>query len=167
MQFAIRAANARDLDALLPIIDEVDALHREQLPHVFQKPDGPPRDRAYMLDVFADESYGLFVAHAEGPALSYAEGEILGFVQAAIRDAPPIPILVPRRIAVVENLAVREGFRRTGVGRALMRQVECWAEDRGASEIELGVYEFNKAAISFYSKLGYSTSRRRLGKRLG
>jgi len=167
MQFAIRAATARDLDALLPIIDEVDALHREHLPHIFRKPEGPPRDQAYLLGVLADESYALFVAHAEGPALSNVEGEILGFVQVAIHDALPYPILVPRRVANVENLAIREGFRRAGVGRALMRQAERWAEDRGASEIELSVYQFNQSAMSFYRELGYSTSLRRMGKRLG
>ncbi len=175
MQFAIRAATARDLDALLPIIDEVDALHREQFPHIFQKPDGPPRDRGYMLGVLADESYGLFVAHAEGPALSqeegpalsHVEGEVLGFVQVAIHDALPLPILVPRRVANVENLAIREGFRREGIGRALMRRAERWAQERGASEIELTVYEFNKGALSFYHELGYRSSSRRMGKRLG
>jgi len=174
MQFAIRAATARDLDALLPIIDEVDALHREHLPHIFQKPEGAPRDREYMLGVLADEACALFVAHAaeparsdfEGPALSHVEGEILGFVQLVIRDAPPIPILVPRRVAIVETLAVRDRYRRTGIGRALMRRAECWAEDRGASEIELSVYQFNQAAMSFYRELGYSTSRSRMGKRL-
>ena len=46
MPFAIRAATARDCDALPPIFDEVDALHREHLPNVFQKAQGPARDRA-------------------------------------------------------------------------------------------------------------------------
>jgi ribosomal protein S18 acetylase RimI-like enzyme len=110
MQFAIRAATAHDLEELYEIIEEVDALHREHVPHVFQDPHGPPRDPEYMLELLADESYGVFVAEAEG--------EILGFVQVAIHDAPPIPILVPRRFAAVENLAVREGFRRAGIGRA-------------------------------------------------
>jgi ribosomal protein S18 acetylase RimI-like enzyme len=166
MQFAIRAATARDYDALLPIIDEVDALHREQFPHIFQKPDGPPRDRAYILGVLADEAYGLFVAQAEGPDRHRAEGEILGFVQVAIHDAPPLPILVPRRVANVENLAIREGFRRVGIGRSLIRRAERWAQERGASEIELTVYEFNQDALSFYHELGYNTSSRRMGKRL-
>ena len=49
MRFAIRAATKRDYDALNQIIDQVDALHREHLPHIFQKPDGPPRDREYVL----------------------------------------------------------------------------------------------------------------------
>ena len=158
MQIAIRPATAHDLDELNEIIEEVDALHREQLPHILQKPHGPPREREYMLELLADESYGVFVAHAGG--------EILGFVQIAIRDTPPIPILVPRRIAAVENLAVRSAFRRMGIGRALMRQAERWAEELGATEIELNVYEFNQAAFSFYRSLGYTTSSRRMGKRL-
>jgi len=175
MRIAIRAATKRDLDALNQIIGHVDALHREHLPHIFQQPDGPPRDREYMLGVIADESHSLFVAeaeepvqsHAKGPVLSHAEGAILGFVQLAIRDAPPIPILVPRRVAVVENLAVREDVRRAGIGRALMRRAQRWAEELGAAEIELNVYEFNQAAIDFYHSLGYATSSRRMGKRLG
>ena len=166
MRIAIRAATKRDCDALNQIISHVDALHREQLPHIFQDPDGPPRDREYVLGVLADESHGLFVAEAAGPVLHHAKGAVLGFVQLALRDAPPIPILVPRRVAVVENLAVREDVRRAGIGRALMRQAQRWAEELGATEIELNVYEFNQAAIDFYHSLGYASSSRRMGKRL-
>ncbi|MFN2240701.1 MAG: GNAT family N-acetyltransferase [Anaerolineae bacterium] len=159
MQFAIREATARDLDALLPIIDEVDALHREHLPHVFQDPHGPPRDREYLLELLADESYGVFVAEAAG--------EVVGFVQVNIGETPPFAILVPRRVAAVENLAVREEFRRMGIGQALMSRAHQWAEELGASEIELTVYEFNHAAASFYHSLGYVPSSRRMSKRLG
>jgi ribosomal protein S18 acetylase RimI-like enzyme len=174
MQIAIRAATARDYDALNEIIGHVDGLHREHLPHIFQEPDGPPRDREYMMAVLADELHGIFIAeaeepvqkHAEGPVLSAVEGAILGFVQLTIRDAPPIPILVPRRVAVVENLAVREDFRRAGIGRALMRHAQRWAEELRATEIELNVYEFNQAAINFYRNLGYATSSCRMSKRL-
>lgn len=84
----------------------------------------------------------------------------------AIRDALPIPILVPRRVAVVENLAIREDVRRAGIGRALMRRAQRRAEESGATEIELNVYEFNQAAIDFYHSLGYASSSRRMGKRL-
>jgi len=166
MRITIRAATKRDYDALNQIIDQVDALHREHSPHIFQKPDGPPRDREYILGVLADESHGLFVAEAEGPVLSDAEGAVLGFVQLTIRDAPPIPILVPRRVAAVENLAVREDLRRAGIGRALMRRAQRWAEELGAAEIELTVYEFNQAAIDFYHSLGYAAASRRMSKRL-
>jgi ribosomal protein S18 acetylase RimI-like enzyme len=167
MQIAIRAATARDYDALNEIIGHVDGLHREHLPHIFQEPDGPPRDREYMMAVLADELHGIFIAEAEEPVQSAVEGAILGFVQLIIRDAPPIPILVPRRVAVVENLAVREDFRRAGIGSALMDRALRWAEGLGATEIELNVYEFNQTAIDFYRNLGYATSSRRMSKRLG
>ena len=174
MRFSIRAATERDIDALNQIIGHVDALHREHLPHIFQEPDGPARDREYMLGVLADESCGFFVAEAQGPIHSDTpsqqpgppEGTILGFVQLAIRDAPPIPILVPRRIALVEILAVREDVRRAGIGRALMDHAQRWAEERGVTEIDLNVHEFNQAAIGFYHSLGYATSSRRMSKRL-
>ena len=166
MRFSIRAATEDDIDALNQIIGDVDALHREHLPHIFQEPDGPARDREYMLGVLADESCGFFVAEAEEPIASRTEGAILGFVQLTIRDTPPIPILVPRRIAFVETLAVREEVRRMGIGRALMDHAQCWAGEQGATEIDLTVHEFNQVAMSFYRRLGYATSSRRMSKRL-
>ena len=166
MRFVIRAATEGDIDPLNQITGDVDALHREHLPHIFREPDGPARDRQYMLGVLADESCGFFVAEADEPPRSHAGGTILGFVQVTIRDTPPIPILIPRRMAFVETLAVREDVRRAGIGRALMDHAQRWAEELGATEIDLNVHEFNQVAISFYRSLGYTTSSRRMSKRL-
>ncbi len=44
-EISIRQATAEDYDALCTIIDEVDTLHRDRMPHIFQKPPGPVRDR--------------------------------------------------------------------------------------------------------------------------
>jgi ribosomal protein S18 acetylase RimI-like enzyme len=166
MRFAIRAATEDDIDALNQIIGDVDALHREHLPHIFQESDEPGRDREYMLGVLADELCSFLVAEAEEPILGRTEGAILGFVQLTVRGTPPIPILVPRRIAFVETLAVREEIRRMGIGRALMDHAQRWAGEQGATEIDLNVHEFNHVAISFYRSLGYATSSRRMSKRL-
>ena len=83
-----------------------------------------------------------------------------------MRETPPLPILVPRRVAIVENLAVRSDLRRAGIGQALMDRVYRWARAQGAVEVELTVYEFNEPAIAFYTSLGYETSSRRMSKRL-
>jgi ribosomal protein S18 acetylase RimI-like enzyme len=119
-----------------------------------------------MLGVLADESLYLLVAEAEEPAQEFAKGAILGFVQVAIHDALPIPILVPRRIAFVEILAVREEVRRAHIGRALMEHAQHRAKELGATAIDLNVHEFNQAAFNFYRSLGYATSSRRMSKRL-
>jgi ribosomal protein S18 acetylase RimI-like enzyme len=158
MEVRIRRATAQDYEALCEIIEDVDALHREALPSIFRESSGPVRERAYLLGLLADEDHGLFVAEIEGQAA--------GYVHVTARDAPPIPILVPRRVAVVDNVVVKEAYRRSGLGRALMGRVEQWAQAKGATEVELNVYEFNEAAIAFYESLGYEVFSRRMGRRL-
>ena len=155
---AIRETTANDYDALCSIIDEVDTLHRDRLPHIFQKPAGPVRDREYILGLLADENTGLFMAEVEGQAA--------GFVHVLVRDTLPIPVLVPRRRAFVDSLAVKQEFRRRGVGRALMDHAHRWAIAKGAADIDLNVFEFNQPAIAFYQALGYETSTRRMVKDL-
>ena len=150
---------------LCEIFAEVDALHCEALPHVFQKPPGPARTRAYIrrllqsVGVLADEDAMIFVAQSGD--------DVVGLVKASIREAPDYSIMVPRRYAEIGTLAVKEGFRRSGVGRALMEEIHRWARDRGASQARLDqsaltVWEFNQAARVFYETLGYRMSSRRM-----
>jgi ribosomal protein S18 acetylase RimI-like enzyme len=61
---------------------------------------------------------------------------------------------------------VREAFRRRGIGEALMEHAHAWAVDQGIHEVELGVAEFNAAAIALYEKLGYTTVSRRMARAL-
>ncbi|HEY3256251.1 MAG TPA: GNAT family N-acetyltransferase, partial [Polyangiaceae bacterium] len=56
---------------------------------------------------------------------------------------------------VLDNIAVSQSWRRRGVGTALIHDAERWVRARGANWIELGVYEFNEDARSFYRALGY------------
>lgn len=53
------------------------------------------------------------------------------------------------------GLMVAEGFRRRGVGRALMVAAEDWARDVGVCKIELHVFPYNEPAIALYEDLGY------------
>ena len=149
MEVSIRKATAEDYNALCELFDEVDALHRGNLLHIFQKPNGPVRERDYYLGLIADENVGLFVAEVGE--------ELVGFVHAVIRDAPPIPVFVPRRYAIVESIGVKLECQKHGIGRMLMDIVHEWAIAKGATAIELNVYEFNKSAMAFYRRLGYET----------
>lgn len=154
MEFSIREANPEDYEGLCEVFAELDTFHREALPHVFREPDGPARTKEYISDIIADENTALFVAESE-------DG-IIGLVHILLREAPDIPILMPRRYAMISDLAVKKGFRRSGVGRALMESAHQWARDNGVTQVELGVWEFNKAAMTFYEKLGYRSARRRM-----
>jgi ribosomal protein S18 acetylase RimI-like enzyme len=43
-----------------------------------------------------------------------------------------------------------------------MSEAHDWAIARGASSVELNVYEFNVPAIAFYQELGYQTISRQM-----
>jgi ribosomal protein S18 acetylase RimI-like enzyme len=154
----VRAATAGDYDDLCTLFGQVDALHRDNLPQIFHKPTGPVREQEYYRGLLTDENVGLFVAEMSG--------KLVGVVHAAIRDTPPIPVLVPRRYAIVDSIGVKSEFRGRGIGSTLMHRIHEWAIAKGATAIELNVYEFNRDAIDFYHRLGYDTVSRRMRKSL-
>jgi ribosomal protein S18 acetylase RimI-like enzyme len=156
MDVSIRRAIPEDYEGLCEIFADVDALHRESLPHVFRESDGPPRTREFVSAILADQNAALFVAEHEG--------QIIGVVHVSIQASPDIPIVVPRRYAVIVDLVVAKRSRRFGIGRSLVERAQQWAVDRQATGIELTVWEFNEEAIAFYERLGYTTARRRMWK---
>ena len=158
MTVNIRQAAQEDYSALCELFDEIDAYHRDQLPHLFKHPGGPARDLEYFSWLVTDETVGFYVAEV---------GErLVGLVHALVKDAPEIPILVPRRYAIVDTLVVNSAYQQRGIGRKLMEAVQAWAIGKGATSIELSVYEFNQMAISFYEGLGYQTLSRKMSKDL-
>ena len=60
----------------------------------------------------------------------------------------------------VYYVAVSPGYRRQGIGRALMRQVEQGLTELGCSKLNLQVRASNAQAISFYRRLGYQVEER-------
>ena len=158
MTISVRKATTNDYDTLCELFDEIDTLHRDNLPHIFQKPRGSIREEEYYSGLIADESVALFVAE---------KGEkLVGFVHAVVRDTPAFPVFVPRRYAIVDGIVVKSGYQNHGIGRILMGKVQEWAIAKGAASIELNVYEFNETAISFYERLGYQTFSRKMSKEL-
>ena len=158
MEFSIREAVMADYEGLSEIFEEVDACHREALPHIFQKPDRIARTREYISDIITSKDAALFVAEYRG--------QIIGLAHVNVRESPDIPFMVPRRYAVIGDLIVRERFHRSGVGRSLVETAHQWALNKGLTEIELTVWEFNEGAIAFYDKLGFTTANRRMWKSL-
>jgi broad specificity phosphatase PhoE/GNAT superfamily N-acetyltransferase len=58
------------------------------------------------------------------------------------------------RVAWVEELMVREPYRRQGIGQSLMQEFETWAAGRGSQLVALAT----RRAAAFYRALGYEES---------
>jgi [ribosomal protein S18]-alanine N-acetyltransferase len=57
--------------------------------------------------------------------------------------------------ADILTVAVLPAYRRQGIAREFMRQIEVWAKERKASAMMLEVEISNESAIKLYESLGY------------
>jgi ribosomal protein S18 acetylase RimI-like enzyme len=158
MEIIYRPATQDDYDGICTLCEQIDALHRDNLPHRFQEPDGPARERQYVMELLDNENIRLFVAEQSG--------QLVGFVHVVVLQVTLIPIMLPRSYGVIDSLIVAPDYRNQGIGTALMDHAERWARQKGAAEIELNVYEFNTRAQAFYQNMGYTTLSKRMSKNI-
>ncbi len=149
----IRRATANDCDAVAGLWAEVLAWLEGHRPG--ETPPTPADSSAlvrHLKDLLADED-ALFIVAEEGNG-------VLGFLFATFERVPDDVLPAPR--VEIGYVAVRESHRRKGVGRALMREAQRWAAERGTRHVALAVWEFNQAAIRLYEDLGFQTVERRM-----
>lgn len=157
-RFRIRPATLRDYIGLCEVFQEADLMHSSALPDLFRPTRGPARTREYVAEIIGSENSVVFVAEQDE--------KIIGATRAEIREAPTIPLVVPRRFGVIDTLVVTRSCRRRGVGTELAAEVQRWAQGKAVSQLELTVFEFNRSGLAFYQKLGFRTASRRLRKSL-
>ncbi len=80
---------------------------------------------------------------------AYVDGELVGFVigRIDVEENPPAGHIL--------TIDVAPQYRRRGIAKKLLREVEETAKQHGAKECRLEVREDNFAALSLYQKLGY------------
>ncbi len=156
MDIALRAATREDYELLCTLFTQLDRVHSQALPEFFRPIEGPARTQEFFAELLANEDAALFVAEHQGTPV--------GVIHCYVHTTPQIPVVVPRRFVLIQDMVVDESFRHQGVGQALMERVYQWAREKGVKEVELRVWEFNTAARSLYEKLGYRTTWRAMVK---
>jgi ribosomal protein S18 acetylase RimI-like enzyme len=144
--FVIRTASPADYEATCELFDELDALHREQLPWLFLTPAARPRSQEHFDKLISSPRSSIVLAVASS---------VVGLVTVRLHTAPDFAMFIPQDWGVIDDLMVSGSWRRRGIGARLIRAAENWANERGAAWVELGVYDFNTAARAFYEALGY------------
>ena len=80
------------------------------------------------------------------------DGEVVGMV--LLTDSVYAPLLEPRA-AHAHYLHVRDGFRRRGVGKALLAATVSYAEEVGAEHVVTSVLPQLRDTQRFYARLGF------------
>lgn len=85
------------------------------------------------------------------------DGALVGYVLIKIRNYEMIGH-VKRKVLVVDEICVDEACRNQGIGTEMMAEVRALARAFGCTELQLGVYPQNEAAVAFYQKCGFRIS---------
>ncbi|MFT7721799.1 MAG: GNAT family N-acetyltransferase [Roseateles sp.] len=133
---AIRAAEPRDLNAIVQLIGELAEF--ENLAHLLE----------VTPDKLAPHLFG------ERPAVECVLGEVGGEVVAFALYFTNFSTFLGKPGLYLEDLYVRPAHRRSGLGRALLIHLAQTACERGYSRFDWTVLDWNEDAIRFYEGLG-------------
>ena len=95
------------------------------------------------------------------------DSELEGYCFAEIKSCPSTPILQPGEFIYLNEIVVRPGIRRSGIGRALVFDLKEFARQKGITQIKLDVGHFNPKAKAFFKSQGFEVFRERMSARVG
>jgi diamine N-acetyltransferase len=158
MDVTIRKATEKDYPGLVKLYDDLNLLHSQNLPHIFQTPGETPQSLEYIKSLLVNPKAIVLVAEMRGL--------IIGFVQAELRSAPDHPVTVKRQYVYIGDICVKADHRRSLIGTKLIGAIESWAAENSIKEIDLNVWDFNKRAMAFFEESGFKYSHHTMEKTL-
>jgi GNAT superfamily N-acetyltransferase len=156
----IRHSREEDIVLLVDLYREFHEFHVEGVPDRLQRPSVYDSDdlRKRLIEVMEGEDSAIFIAESDG--------QVVGLAEVYIKDDQANPYVIPYRYGFLQSMVVSENYRKHGIGKRLLYTIEQWARERGASEVRLNIWEFERGPLIFYEKQGYRTLRRTMLRKL-
>jgi len=140
MEIEISQAEYRDLDQLADLLAELFTLENDF------RPDREKQLRGLRLILDNPTLGKLFVLRDHARVAGMAN------VLITVSTAEGC------RVAVLEDVIVRDGYRGKGLGLQLVEHILAWASMEGMTRASLLADRDNKTALDFYRKLGFEHS---------
>lgn len=149
MEPLIRAAQLPDeADQVAVLYREVAAWHSDRWPSDYLAPSAEPSLPDELRKPMPDNAC-LLVAEVESAGL-------VGLVSGTVHPRPTYGLhKYDGPLLYVGDLVVTEAYRGRGIGTRLMRALEGWGAERGATAITLYVDDRNQAASKLYEGTGF------------
>ena len=139
----LELATLADRDAVEALAQQVHAMHVSWRPDIYQDAQVLYDEERFDIAVRGRQ---LYVAKIGGIVVGYARLKI------GTMDWNGI---VRRKILFVDELCVHDSCRGQGIGTRMMEDARALAKAFGCTDMQLGVYPQNDAAVSFYQKCGF------------
>jgi len=100
---------------------------------------------SFVKELIDDESSSVFVAIMDRKVVGYS----------IVRLSLYPPVFVKQQFGEILDMAVRENYRRFGVGEKLLKVDIDWFKERGIDSVELRVLCENTIGVNFWRKNGF------------
>ena len=140
----IRKAEKKDIQGLINLLYQVDAVHNGIRPDLF-KGNTSKYTEQELEELIDDDSKPIFV---------YDDGKILGHAFCQINEVKNHRLLQDAKTLYIDDICVDEHSRGRHIGKALYEYVYNYAKSIGCHNITLNVWEGNDSAYNFYKRMG-------------
>lgn len=142
MNIRIREAVSEDCEKICPLQKETADLHNNGRPDLFKN---EPRyfTREAFEERLRDPRHFIFIAETD-------KGDIVGYAFAWVVSYRNHCAYVDFDRFYIDDICVLKAYQRQGIGTLLFERCKREAREQKCKMMDLGVWAFNKDAISFY-----------------
>lgn len=134
--YVIRPARLGDVEQLTVLLGDLFTMESDFAPD-------PVAQRKGLAALLREGDVKLLVAEANDRVIGMCSAQLLvSTAQGGV-------------VALVEDVIVVKDRRGQGIGRTLLKALERWALDEGASRLQLVADKDNAEAMAFYGRLGW------------
>ena len=147
---SVRRAEARDIPAVLNLLVQVNMVHHNGRPDLFNGPT-TKYTAEELKDIFSNDETPVFVCADKS-------GRVLGHGFCVMQHAGG-RLMTEHDTLYIDDICVDENARGLGVGRALYDHILNYAREKSCYNVTLNVWTCNPGAMAFYEKLGLTPYR--------
>ena len=140
----IRRAEKKDIQGLINLLYQVDAVHNGIRPDLFKG----------NTSKYTEQELEEILGDGDKPIFVYDDGKILGHAFCQISEVKNHRLLQDVKTLYIDDICVDEQSRGHHIGKALYEYVYNYAKSIGCHNITLNVWEGNDSAYNFYKQMG-------------
>ena len=145
MPDTVRRAEERDIPAVMELLKQVNRVHYDGRPDLFQPATKYTEDE--LRAIMSNDQTPVFVC-------TDSDGRVLGHGFCVLQRPENTRLLHDILTLYIDDICVDEAARGRHVGRKIYEHIVSYARQRGCYNITLNVWSCNPGAIKFYESLG-------------